>query len=170
MSQLVAWGDTWTLQRLHRQSNSSRMAHQYMPLPEGMLCLLLLSQEHGGDSRQAVTLGELYRAAGGPKPINRTGICSFVQGGTGWTLPEPYKMTSSRPLVWMSLTKQSETEISWGWPEGLMSFSGSRAHCPALWSSIGIYHWTPELADPPLAPCAFHRWEQVHPEHMWQTW
>ncbi len=39
------------------------------------------------------------------------------QGGTGWALPEPYKMTSSRPLVWMSLTKQSETDfmrVAWG--------------------------------------------------------
>ncbi len=40
-----------------------------------------------------------------------------VQGGTGWALPEPYKMTSNRPLVWISLTKQSETDfmrVAWG--------------------------------------------------------
>ncbi len=42
---------------------------------------------------------------------------THLQGGTGWALPEPYKMTSSRPLVWMSLTKQSETDfmrVAWG--------------------------------------------------------
>ncbi len=53
----------------------------------------------------------------GPYPIIRTGICSFVQEETGWALPEPYKMTSSRPLVWMPLTKQSETDfmrVAWG--------------------------------------------------------
>ncbi len=49
-----------------------------------------------------------------------------------------------------------------------MSSSGPCAPCPAPLSLIGICHWTPELAGPPLVPCAFHRWEQVHPEHMWQ--
>ncbi len=51
------------IQRLHRQSNSSRMAHWYVPLPEGLLCLPTQSQDHGGDSkRQAVTLGEMDRS------------------------------------------------------------------------------------------------------------
>ncbi|KAK3534550.1 hypothetical protein QTP86_016626 [Hemibagrus guttatus] len=64
VSLLVAWGDTWTLQRLHRQSNSSRMAHQYVLLAEG---LRAQSQECGGDSRrQAVILGELDRTVEGP--------------------------------------------------------------------------------------------------------
>jgi len=37
--------------------------HQYVPFPEGFLCLPAQSQEHGGDSRrQAVTLGELDRS------------------------------------------------------------------------------------------------------------
>ena len=63
------------------------------------MCLPAQSPEHGGDSRrQAVTLGELDRAVQGPKPISRTDICCFVQGGTGCALPEPYRMTSSRPL------------------------------------------------------------------------
>lgn len=30
---LVAYGDTCTIQRLHKQTNSTRMAHQYMLLP-----------------------------------------------------------------------------------------------------------------------------------------
>lgn len=47
--------------------NSSRMEHQYVPLPEGLLFLPAQSQEHGGDSRrQAGTLGELDRAVEGP--------------------------------------------------------------------------------------------------------
>ncbi len=39
------------------------MAHLYVPLPEGLLCLPAQSQEHAQDfRRQAVTLGELDRA------------------------------------------------------------------------------------------------------------
>ncbi|KAI9527588.1 hypothetical protein NQZ68_028810 [Dissostichus eleginoides] len=38
--------------------NSSRMEHQYVPLPEGLLCLPTQSQEHGGDSRRQA--GELH--------------------------------------------------------------------------------------------------------------
>lgn len=34
VSLLVLWGDTWTLQWLHSSSNSCRMAHQYVPLPD----------------------------------------------------------------------------------------------------------------------------------------
>ncbi len=38
------------------------MAHQYVPLPEGLLCLPAQSQEHGGGTRrQAVILGDLDR-------------------------------------------------------------------------------------------------------------
>ncbi len=55
-------------------------------------------------------------------------------------------------------------------PEGPSSSSGPFTHCPAPWNLIGICHWTPKLPGPPLVPCSFHRWEQVHPEHMWQTW
>ncbi len=66
------------------------------------------------------------------------------------------------------LWPNNQKQTSWGWPEGQTSSIGPFAHCPAPWSSIGICHWTPELAGPPLAPCAFHRWEQVHPEHMWK--
>ncbi|KAI4886070.1 hypothetical protein NFI96_023020 [Prochilodus magdalenae] len=33
---------------------------------------------------------ELDKAVEGPQPLSRTGICSFVQGGTRWALPEPY--------------------------------------------------------------------------------
>ena len=88
------------------------MAHPRVPLQGDLMCLPAQSPEHGGDSRrQAVTLGELDRAVEGPQPISSTDICCFVQGGTGWALPEPYRMTSSRPLEWMSLPKQSETDF-----------------------------------------------------------
>lgn len=58
----------------------------------------------------------------------------------------------------------------WEWPKGPTSSSGPCPHCPALWSLIGICHRIPESAAPPLVPCAFQRWEQVHSEPMWQTW
>lgn len=41
VSLLLAWWNTWTLQRLHRQSNSLRMAHWCVQLPEGLLCVPL---------------------------------------------------------------------------------------------------------------------------------
>ena len=37
---------------------------------------------------------------------SRIGVCSFVKGGTGGALPEPYKMTSSGLIVRMFLTKR----------------------------------------------------------------
>lgn len=45
------------------------------------------------------------------------------------------KITSCSPLLWMSLTKQWETDcmrVAWG----LMSLSGSCAHCPELQSIL----------------------------------
>ncbi len=161
---LVACGKTWTLQRLHRQSNSSRMAHQYVLLPEGLLCLAAQSLEHGRDSRrQAVTLGELDWAVEGPvsAPMCKEEQAEHWQSPTKWPLAGHWC-----ECLWPNNQKQT----SWGWPEGPTSSNGPCAHCPAPWSSIGICHWTLELAGLPLAPCAFHRWEQVHPEHMWQTW
>ncbi|CAB1457306.1 unnamed protein product [Pleuronectes platessa] len=65
------------------------------------------SIEKGGDTRRpAITQGELYNAVEGHEPSSRIGICSFVQGGTGGTLPWHNKMTSSRLLV----TKPSDTD------------------------------------------------------------
>lgn len=43
-------------QRLHGQSNSSRMPHQCAALPDSLLCLPAQSQDHGGDSRRKVVL------------------------------------------------------------------------------------------------------------------
>lgn len=120
------------------------------------------SPQRGRDSRgQAITLRELDRAVDGPQTISRTDVCCFVPGGTGWALPEPHWRTSSRPPVWVSLPKQSEADF-------LRPASGRDVlyPCPAPWSSIGIRYRTPELARPPLAPCAFHRLEQVHPEQL----
>ena len=61
--------------------------------------------------RFAVTQRELCRALEGHQLTSRTSICSFVRGGTGGALPEPYQMTSSRLLVCMFLTKLSETDF-----------------------------------------------------------
>ncbi len=147
MSLLVVWVDTWTLQRLHRQSNSSRMAHQYMPLLEGLQCLPAQSQEHGGDSRrQTFTLGAIPSA--GPAvsaPLCEEGQDEHCQNPTKWPPADLWC-----ECLWPNNHKQTP----WGWAEGPTSSSGPCAPCPALWSSTGICHWTPELADPPLAPCA----------------
>ena len=60
--------------------------------------------------RPAVTQGELDRAVEEHQPSSRTVICSLERGGTGGALPEPNKMTSSKLLVCMFLTKLSETD------------------------------------------------------------
>ena len=79
------------------------MAHQCALWQEGLLCLPAQCQEHGGDTRrQASTPGDVVGAVGGQQPISRSAIWSFVQGGTGGALPEPYKTTSSRPHVHVS--------------------------------------------------------------------
>ena len=110
------------------------MAHPYVPSQEGLLSLPAQSQECRGDTRRrAMTRGELDRAVEGQQPNSRVGICSFVQGGTGGALLEPYKMTSSGLLVCMFLTK-----LSWGWDEGPTSSCGTCANSPAPCSSVGI--------------------------------
>lgn len=52
VSLLVARVDTCTL---HRQSSYTRMAHQHVPGPEGMLHVPAQSQEHEGVQETAVT-------------------------------------------------------------------------------------------------------------------
>uniref|UniRef100_A0A8C7RWE1 Epithelial splicing regulatory protein 2 n=1 Tax=Oncorhynchus mykiss TaxID=8022 RepID=A0A8C7RWE1_ONCMY len=49
-------------------------------------------------------------AVGGQQPSSRTATSAFVQGGAGGALPEPCKMTSSRPQMCMCLLKRSETD------------------------------------------------------------
>lgn len=52
-------------------------------------------QEHGGYTRgRAVT-----------QAVVRARICSFVWGGTGRAFPEPNKMTYSKSMVCMFVTK-----------------------------------------------------------------
>ncbi|MBN3298611.1 KDM4A demethylase, partial [Amia calva] len=104
-------------------------------------CVSQYSLEHGGGTkRRAVTRGELDRGVEGHQPSSRTGICSFVRGGTGGVLPEPYKMTSSGLLVCMFLTKLSQTD-------SMRASSATCAHSPAPCSLIGIRQRTPELAE-----------------------
>ncbi|KAI3354762.1 hypothetical protein L3Q82_004591 [Scortum barcoo] len=56
--------------------------------------------------RQASTSGDVEEAVGGQQPSSRTATSAFVQGGTGGALPEPCKMTSSRPQMCMCLLKR----------------------------------------------------------------
>lgn len=95
-------------QYLNYLCNLCRMAHQYVPLPIGLVCLPAQPQELGGDyRRKTVILGE----QGHRRSLI---IFSFVQGGTGWVLTDLYKLTSSRQnsevLVW-TIGQQSVTDF-----------------------------------------------------------
>ena len=72
-------------------------------------------------------------------------VCSFMRGGTGGALPEPYIMTSSRLLGCMFLTVRN------GLHEGLKWFGQTCAHSPVSCSLIGICKGTLELAVLPFA-------------------
>ena len=114
------------------------MAHPYAPSQGGLLCLPAQSQERGGETRRwAVTRGELDRAVEGQQPSSRTGVCPFVWGGTGWALPEPYKMTSSKLLACMFLTKLSEKGLHEG---------GMRAQRPLVGPALTAQHCAARLA------------------------
>ena len=48
-----------------------------------------------------------------------------------------------------------------------------RAQRPLVGPVLTARHYTAHLRTPGLAglaPRSLHRWEQVHPEHMWQAW
>ena len=83
----------------------------------GMLsrwCINVLTDDQ---SWTADTWAELDRAVQGHQSSSRTSIFSFVWGGTGGALPQSYKMTPSRLLVCMFMTKLSETDsmkVAWG--------------------------------------------------------
>ena len=113
---LKAWGSTCRSIRLHRWSSSSRMAHPFMQSQE--VCLPAQSKEHGQETRgSTITWREVNRAVEVHQPSSRTGICCFVWRGTGGAWLESYKMTSSRLMVCMFLTKLSETDsmrVAWG--------------------------------------------------------
>ena len=76
-----------------------------------VFCLSAQCPEHGGDTRrQAGTPGDVEGVVGGQQPSSRTATSSFLQGGTGGVLPEPCKMTSSRPLICLFLLKLAATD------------------------------------------------------------
>ena len=95
LSLLVAWG----LPAAHSGCTGSPAPpgwHIHTCRRKKVCCVSQQSQECGGDTRRrVVTRGDLDRTVEGQQPSSRTGICSFVRGGTGGALPEPYKMTSS---------------------------------------------------------------------------
>ena len=63
------------------------------------------SEARGGDARSsAITRGELGRAVEAQQSSSSSGICSFVRGGTGRALPEPYKRNFSGLFLCMSET------------------------------------------------------------------
>ena len=134
----------------------------YPPWQILLLCVLLVSfpqqvaqvVQHCQDGTSIRAVARKFAVY--PSTVSRewrryqeTGVCSFVRGGTGGALPKPNKMTSSRLLVCMFLTK-----LSWGWYEGLISSSGTCAHSPAPCSSMAfvrkhqnwkVCHWHPIL-------------------------
>ena len=112
----------------------SRMAHPYMW--SGLLFLPVQSQEHGAETKKPdVTWGEADKAVEGHQPSSRTGICSFVRGGTWRALPEPYKMTFGGLLVCMFPTVRN------GLHEG-----GMRARHPPVRPELTAQHRSARLA------------------------
>ena len=60
-------------------------------------------------------------------------ICFFVQGGRGGPLPEPYRMTSSRPLVCMFLLTTHGVR-------NILHEGGMRARCPRVGPVLTAQH------------------------------
>lgn len=54
------------------------------------------------------------------------------------------------------LSHQNYKQSQWRWQRAQRHLVGPELIC----------HRIPELAVPPLPPCDFHKWEQVHPEHV----
>lgn len=54
------------------------------------------------------------------------------------------------------LSHQNHKQSQWRWQRAQRHLVGPELIC----------HRIPELAVPPLPPCDFHKWEQVHPEHV----
>lgn len=102
-------------------------------LLEGLPCLPAQSQEHGIDSRKwAYTLGELDRAI---EVLNSSAglisapLCKEEQ-------EEAYTLTYRRPMVWISLAKQSEI--------GFMKVSILQWALCSL-PNRQVHHWRPVL-------------------------
>ncbi|KAI4896451.1 hypothetical protein NFI96_030628, partial [Prochilodus magdalenae] len=54
--------------------------------------------------------GDVEEAIRGQQPSSRTATSAFVKGGTGGALPEPCKITSSRPRMCMCLYKREHQD------------------------------------------------------------
>ncbi|KAI3357238.1 hypothetical protein L3Q82_015470 [Scortum barcoo] len=106
----------------------------------------------GATRRQASTTGDVEEAVGGQQPSRRTATSAFVQGGTGGALPEPCKMTSSRP---------TNVHVSAQTVRNRLHEGGMRARRPQVGvvltaqhraGRFGICQRRPRLANSPLAP------------------
>ncbi len=152
------------------------LVHPYVPSQGSLMCLPTRSHDHWGDTwRRAITWGELDMT------VERTGMEGLEAG----LLSDPLCMKEQEehcqsPPKWPPagywcalLTKLSETDsmrVAWEQHEGPMSCCETCAHRLAPCSLIGICQWTPELAGLPLVSRSLQGSEQVHTEHIWQTW
>ena len=94
----------------------------------------------------------------GPK---RTGIWFCLVGDSDIALPVSYKVTWSGALGYRFLNKcQKPTPQHWF--KVSTSICWLDPHTLSSCSPEGVCQRTPELASPPLASCAFHRWKLVH--------
>lgn len=105
VSLLEAWGFTWTLKRLCKQSN-----------PPGW---------HISVCHCQVCSPTPYRFKG-TENSKRAGqkqcFCSFVHGGTGWAQQNDLQLGTAENVWTNKLT-------SWGLPEGPKSSNGPTVHC-----------------------------------------
>ena len=79
---------------------------------------------------------ELDRAIDEHKASSRTGICSFVRGGTEGALTEVFKTTSSRLLVCMFLTKLPKNRLNDQHCAAQLAFT--KEH-----QNLQVRHWCP---------------------------
>lgn len=84
---------------------------QQRAVAKKLCCVCQCRVEHGGATRrQPSTSGDVEEVVEGQQPSSKTATSTFVQGETGGALPEPCKLTSSRPQMCMCLLKRSETD------------------------------------------------------------